>query len=126
MTGALRKYHFHIWRVFALVLPIIFTAAIVLRPIKQSPEFHSNQFHFEMLQPGLNGVATLKIELINPLQSPSCLVYALSDSNEKFFLGSISHQGEYTFACPKEKIVGVQLFDLLKQKEILTHLFKLQ
>ncbi|MBI1767040.1 MAG: hypothetical protein HYR67_01545 [Bacteroidetes bacterium] len=69
-----------------------------------------------------NDQSMISIRLINPLQSASCLVYALPKSGEKQFLGSISRQGEYTFSY-SGKIIGVELFDLIRQKEIHTHYF---
>jgi hypothetical protein len=121
MNKQLRKYHFQIWRIFALVIPVAFTLGLLLRPTSIKKRIQSNEFNFNLELKREQSV--LEIQLINPLQSASCLVYALPRSGEKIFLGAINRQGKYAFSCPY-KITGILLFDLIRNKEILTHYFK--
>lgn len=118
MIKPLRKYHFQIWRAFALVLPIAFTMALVLRPTREKNSIKTNEFQFDFIKS--SGNTAIKIKLTNPLQSPSCLVYALPKSGEKLLLGVIRSQGTYEFVCP-QKITAIELFDGIHQKEIFTH-----
>src|SRR5690242_12024848 len=115
MIRPLRKYHFQIWRSLALVLPMAFVLALVLRPISQNVQAKANEFHFDFTKS--NGQGSIKITLSNPLQSPSCLVFALPKSGGKLLLGTITHEGMYEFACP-EKIAAIELFDAIHRKEI--------
>lgn len=120
MIKSLRTYHFNIWRGFALVLPLAFTLALVLRPTSMRSSAGRNKFTFDLKK--LKDESIISIRLTNPLQSPSCLIYALPKSGEKKLLGAINRPGEHIFTYSGE-IVAVQLYDLIRHKEIHTHYF---
>lgn len=120
MIKSLRTYHFSIWRVFALALPIAFTMALVLRPMSTQSTVGQNKFTFDLKRSKDESI--IGVHLTNALQSPSCLIYALPKSGEKKLLGTIHRPGEHVFTY-SGKIIGVQLFDLIRQKEIHTHYF---
>lgn len=121
MIKSLRSYHFKLWRALAVMLPLAFTMALVLRPITSQKQIDQNEFFFSLKKSEDHSV--INIRLLNSLQSPSCLVYALPRVGDKFLLGSIHQTGEYTFSST-QAIIGIQLFDLLRQKEIHMHYFE--
>jgi len=56
MIKPLRTYHFFIWRILALVLPILFVLAILLRPESKDPHSSKNVVHTDSLKNSSNPV----------------------------------------------------------------------
>ena len=118
MIRPLRKYHFIVWRVFALVLPIAFTMALVLRPVSKYALPSEKDFEFSVV--ATDSLSSITIEVLNPIQSASCVVYAHSRDEKKYLLGSLSNTGHYSFQC-SVPIVSVSLYDAIRAKEIIAH-----
>ena len=119
MTRSLRGYHFFIWRVLAVLLPVVFCLAIFLRP--ESPQgydkVNEEDFSFTIAKLS-NDRGRLTVELKNSLKVPSCVVY-LSSRSQNQLLGKIDRQGSYHFDIPlKEQHVSIQLYDPIHKREI--------
>lgn len=119
MIRPLRTYHFFVWRVLAIALPVVFCLAIVLRP-ESRPGYDKARdedvtFTITKLS---NDTGRLTVELTSPLKVPSCAVYISSPSQNQL-LGKIDQLGSYHFDIPlKEPHVSVQLFDPIHKREI--------
>jgi len=119
MIRPLRRYHFFIWGILAVFLPIMFCLAIFLRPDAppQYERMNKDDFSFTMKKLTKN-VGQLTIELKNSLSVPSCVVY-LSSPSQNVLLGTIEQIGSYHFDIPVfEKAVTVRLYDPIHKKEI--------
>lgn len=118
MIRPLRKYHFYIWRILAVVLPVIFMLAILFRPDSISKYDHvKDDFSFNVKKL-TNSTAQLTVVLKNSLQVPSCLVYISSNSKD-ILLGKVDHQGSHSFEIPVDQPnVTVKLYDAIHKKEI--------
>ena len=114
----LRTYHFFIWRILAVLLPVVFCLAIVLRPATPADyQMSKDDFSFSLTKQ-TNGIGQLTIELKNPLSVPSCVAYITSSSHE-LLLGKIDQMGTYHFnISAHEKTVTVKLYDPVHKKEI--------
>jgi hypothetical protein len=119
MIRPLRSYHFFIWRVLAVVLPVLFCLAIVLRP-KSRPGYgkvKKEKFSFTITKLS-NDTGRLTIELNNSLKVPSCVVY-LSSASQNQLVGKIDQVGSYHFDIPlNDQPVNIQLYDPIHKREI--------
>ena len=121
MIWPLRKYHFIVWRVFALVLPIAFTMALVLRPTSKNLLPTEKDFEFNVV--ATDSLSSISIDVFNPIQAASCVVYAHSADEKKYLLGNLTKTGHYSFQCTAP-IVSVSLYDAIREKEIISHSFQ--
>lgn len=119
MIRPLRKYHFFIWRILTVVLPVVFMLAILFRPDSISKyDQVKNDFSFNVKKL-TNSTAQLTVVLKNSLQVPSCLVYISSNSKD-VLLGKVDHQGSHSFEIPvDQENVTVKLYDAIHKKEIM-------
>jgi len=119
MIRPLRKYHFFIWRMVAVVIPVIFILSLLLRPDSISNyDQVKNDFSFDVKKL-TNSTAQVTVELKNPLQVPSCLVYISSNSKD-VLLGEVTHRGAYRFEIPvDQENITVKLYDAIHKKEIM-------
>ncbi len=120
MIKPLRKYHFFIWRILAVLLPVTFVAAILLRPNSfVDHQQKENDFSFS-IKTLTDSTAQIKINVKNALKVPSCLVYA-SLSSEDVLLGKIENRGLHNFEIKTqvEKSVSIRLYDAVHQREIM-------
>lgn len=118
MIRPLRKYHFFIWRIIAVMLPVIFFLAIVFRPDSISKYAQvKDDFSFSVKKL-TNSMARLTVELKNPLQVPSCLVY-ISLNSKDVLLGKVDQKGSYDFEIPAtQESITVRLYDGIHKQEI--------
>ena len=119
MIRPLRSYHFFIWRVLAVVLPVVFCLAIFLRPESRPGYDKVSEADFSFTITKLsNDTGRLTVELKNSLKVPSCVVYLLSPP-QNLLLGKIDHVGSHHFDIPlTTKTVSVQLYDPIHSIEI--------
>jgi len=119
MIRPLRSYHFFIWWVLAIVLPVVFCLAIFLRPESRPGYDKVNKEDFSFTIAKLsNDSGRLTVELKNSLKIASCVVYLCSPSQNQL-LGKIDHLGSYHFDIPlKEEHVSIQLYDPIHKREI--------
>jgi hypothetical protein len=119
MIRPLRSYHFFIWCVLAVVLPVLFCLAIFLRPESRPgyDKVSGEDFSFTITKLS-NDWGRLTVELKNSLKVPSCVVY-LSSPSQNQLLGKIDHLGSYHFDIPlKGQPVSIQLYDPIHKREI--------
>jgi hypothetical protein len=120
MIRPLRNYHFLIWRGLAIVLPIAFTMALVFRPASKNLLPSEKDFEFNIS--ATDSLSSISIDVLNPLQSASCVAYAYSANEKKYLLGNLTKTGHYSFRC-SAPIVRISLYDVIREKEIVTHPF---
>ncbi|MBA4054891.1 MAG: hypothetical protein C0490_09280 [Marivirga sp.] len=124
MIRPLRKYHFVIWRFLALVLPLVFIAAIIARPsLPYAVPISRDAFHAE-LKP-LNDSTLMVLIIVNrALTVPSCLVFNVTQTDE-LLLGKLDHQGTYEFFIKTpEKDVTLKLVDAIHHQVITSIILK--
>jgi hypothetical protein len=119
MIKPLRKYHFYIWRMLAIALPVIFALAIFFRP--DSPDHYrqmKDDFSFG-LKKLADSTLQINIEVKNALKVPSCLVY-VSATPKDILLGKLDHQGVYHFEIENQPMqdITLRLYDAIHKKEI--------
>lgn len=115
----IRKYHFIIWRILAIALPVTFAAAILMRPrFVVNQHRIENDFSFSVKKIADSTVQVI-INVKNPLKVPSCLVYA-SFASKDILLGTLDHQGLYKFEIKKQddQDIHVKLYDVIHKREI--------
>jgi hypothetical protein len=119
MIRPLRTYHFYMWQGLAVLLPVIFCLAIVLRPDSPSEygKVEKDDFSFTITKLS-NDAGRLTVELKNSLKVPSCLVY-LSSPPQNLLLGKIDQVGSYHYDIPlRTQVVSIQLYDPIHTREI--------
>jgi hypothetical protein len=115
MIKPLRKYHFVLWRCLAFALPLLFVLAIVFRPNPIERQYAAEDFSWK-INSDSDSIWVVSVAVNNPLQFPSCLVYA-EGGTQKLLLGQLDGVGDYTFHAPAQ-IVRIRLFDAIHQKDI--------
>jgi hypothetical protein len=119
MIRPLRKFHFYLWRIWGIVLPLCFIFALLFRPA--SPNQYNpitDDFAFAVKKL-TNSSSLLTVELRNTLRAPSCLVYVSSGSDD-ILLGTIDHKGSYQFEFPDTgKKISIRLYDALHKRDIM-------
>jgi hypothetical protein len=111
MIKPLRQSHYFIWKVLAIFLPALLISAVLFRPQNDPMIFMAKDISLEIRDRSEDPI--LVINLINPLKSSSCLVYAQSDSGEKL-LGALSNRGKYEYDIP-QGTVNIILRDILNK-----------
>ncbi len=119
MIRPLRKYHFYLWRIWGVVLPLCFILALLFRPASPS-QYNPGTSDFAFAVKKLtNSSSQLTVELRNTLRAPSCLVYVSSGSDD-LLLGTIDHKGSYQFEFPDSgKKISIRLYDAIHKRDIM-------
>jgi hypothetical protein len=115
MIKPLRKYHFVLWRCLAFVLPLLFVLSIVFRPKSIERQYAAEDFSWK-INSDSDSIWVVSVSVKNPLQFPSCLVYA-ERKEQNILLGQLDGVGDYIFETPAQ-IVRIRLFDAIHQKDI--------
>jgi hypothetical protein len=110
-----------LWRILAVILPVLFVLAIWLRPasgenyISVEKDF---SFGLEVLS---DSTSQVNIDVKNALKVPSCVVYA-SVGAQNILLGTLGQKGTYQFEIENKSHDDIQLrlYDALHKKEIIT------
>lgn len=112
MTPSLRNAHRRIWFVLAILMPVIFIAAVYAIPKTQSDTSsrdyvdvlpvvhhsgHSDQFSVKVRSNEANTSQQLEVMMNTPLTAPECLVYLKCAENEKILVGKLGSKGNYHF-----------------------------
>lgn len=118
MIKPLRKYHFFIWRLLALALPVAFVAAFIVRPHLHEVESIAKDSFYIDRKTLSDSTSMIVITVNKPLTVPSCLVFHVTKTKE-ILLGKLSHQGKYEFIIEStEKDMTLKLVDAIHQKVI--------
>lgn len=120
MIRPLRKYHFAIWRFLAVLLPLVFIAAILVRPPGQSAHKYGNDTFSATLESKTDSTSVVTINVLRPVKTPSC-VAILSTPSRESVLGTLNQPGVYTFVVPKvEQGATLNLRDAVRQRSIVS------
>lgn len=117
MIKPLRSLHFVVWRVLALGVPIALVLALFVRPERQAELKNVDNFRFTSFRQDSSFQIT--IDVLNPLTTPSCLVYAV-DEQQRILLGKIGTKGKFILNSPINTKY-ILLFDGIHKKEIMTY-----
>ncbi len=144
MTPTLRKYHRRIWLVLAVLLPLLFVAAVVAIPDKRPDivfdrqqaaalphvleEFETENFIVRIRSNPSKVALQLEIEIKQPLTTASALVYLVNNTKEKptdgILLGNLGPYGTHRFYLGNAPHKCILLFDAIKNRPIQTIKFK--
>jgi len=120
MIKPLRRYHFILWRVWAILLPIGFVAAILFRPPTDAyvrnvkAQFSADLDHLN------DTTSMLQISIAGQLSFPSCVVFH-HFHGKKILIGRLNHPGTYAFEIPRQDgKTLVELYDPIHQAPITT------
>lgn len=117
MIRPLRKYHFIVWQIAAVILPVLFALAIFFRPASVAQGNAPDDFSIAVTK-APDSLWRVSISLRNQLRTPSCLVYGEA-GGRKILLGQLDKQGEYSFTVVMQ-LSRIILFDAIHQREITT------
>jgi len=118
MVKPLRSLHFAVWMMLIIVVPVTFVLAISFRPGRIEEQRNADNFLFKTTRK--DSSLQISIYILNPLTTPSCLVYA-QEAGRKILLGKLGARGEYVFSY-SVGAKSIQLFDGIHKKEIITYL----
>ena len=107
-----------VWRLGAVLLPIAFVVAIIVRPA-QTPTIKADEEAFTANIVASNDSTFLvTIQVGKPIKVPSC-VAILSSTKKYVVLGTLDRQGVYKFIIPTfEGPADLNLVDAIHQKTI--------
>jgi hypothetical protein len=118
MIRPLRKYHFFIWHLQALVLPVVFVTAFIVRPSLPDVEASAKDTFYAERKTLSDSTSMIVISVNKPLTVPSCLIFHVTRTKETL-LGKLDHQGMYEFIIQSpESTVTLKLIDPIHQQMI--------
>lgn len=129
MTSGLRKIHKYSWLIIAVVVPVLLFFAIkdlyIFSPKKEIPVTQNNTkkgavsvSENELLKIVVFSDA-IEVVLKKTLKDPSSVLYSTdAEGNKKEVIGQLSKAGVYSFENKGETILGVVLYDALKNEMI--------
>jgi hypothetical protein len=89
--------------------------SIVFRPKSIERQYAAEDFSWK-INSDSDSIWVVSVSVKNPLQFPSCLVYA-ECKEQNILLGQLDSVGDYIFETPAQ-IVRIRLFDAIHQKDI--------
>lgn len=115
-----RKYHFIIWKIWAVCLPIGLICAIAWRPsVQATHRMVENPIIADFIALS-DSSGLLRISLAE-LASPTCLVMYINNRNEEILLGKIEHAGSHSFVVPDASPeIKVTLYDGIHEQTLST------
>lgn len=119
MIKPLRKYHFLVWRLWAVLLPIAFVVAIIVRPVQAPTRKVDEEAFTANIVTNNDSTFVVTIQVGKPIKVPSC-VAILSLSQKDVVLGTLDRQGRYNFTIPTfDGPAILNLVDAIHQKTIM-------
>ena len=120
MIRPLRKYHFAIWSILAVLLPMVFIVAILVRPPGQSAPTYGDDTFSAKIESKTDSSSIITVNVLSPLKTPSC-VAILSTHSRETVLGTLNRSGVYNFIVPKvEQGATLNLRDAIRQRSIMS------
>lgn len=109
MIRPLRKYHSMIWHLLAVMLPLCFIMAVVVRPsipptVRSEPGVIKGS-----IAAGTDSTDVVTIETRRTVTTPSCVV-SLSTGDGEVVLGTVGQPGSYTFVTRKVELPATLKF----------------
>ena len=118
MIKPLRKYHFVIWHILAVLLPLFFIAAILFRPVTPSWKAIGSNEISARIESNTDSTSLITLDVGKFIKTPSCAVI-LSNPSREWVLGTLDRQGVYTFVTPKiEPPATLKLWDAIHHSSI--------
>jgi len=118
MIKPLRKYHYMVWRLGAVLLPIAFVAAITVRPVHPPTMKMDEEAFTANIAADTDSTFVVTIQVGKPIKVPSCVAILSSAKNDRV-LGTLDRQGVYNFNIPAfEGPAHLNLVDAIHQKTI--------
>jgi len=118
MIKPLRKYHFAIWQLLAVLLPLFFIMAVVIRPSVPSPKVFPHNAFGAMIESNTDSTYLVTIEVEHFIKAPSCVII-LSNTTTELALGIVDGQGTYSFVIEKVELPAtVKLWDAIHHRAI--------
>ena len=120
MISPLRAYHFMLWKLWAVFLPVGFVCAILFRPsLKDSAPVAMAGFSAAVSNIS-DSTSLLQISVAGQIPFPSCLLYLHFD-DKNILLGNLNKAGNYTFQIPPQQGQTVlELYDPVHAVRITT------
>ena len=115
MIKPLRTFHFFLWRIVALVIPVLFALAVIFRPTSSERDHLPEDFSWRT-EHDSDSTLNILVSVKSPLRVPSCLLYGEGERG-RILLGQLDSMGDYKFNAPTT-ITQLLLFDEIHQKEI--------
>jgi hypothetical protein len=115
MIKPLRTVHFWVWRVIAIMLPLLFLLALIFRPAIIREVEATENFH-PVISITTDSLQQVIVEVSRPLHVPSCLVYGIA-KDSSLLLGRVSSSGKYFFTAP-DSLQSIYLYDNIHHKKI--------
>ena len=107
-----------VWRVWAVLLPIAFVAAIFIRPVHPPTMKTEEEAFTANIAIDTDSTFVVTIQVGEPIKVPSC-VAILSSTTKDVVLGTLDRQGVYNFITSKfEGPAHLNLVDAIHQKTI--------
>jgi hypothetical protein len=118
MIKPLRKYHYIVWRLWAILLPLAFVVAITVRPVHPLVMKADEEAFTAKIVADTDSTFVVTIQVGKPIKVPSC-VAILSSTKKDLVLGTLDRQGIYNFNIPAfEGPAHLNLVDAIHQKTI--------
>ena len=118
MIKPLRKYHFVIWHVLAVLLPLFFIVAVLFRPVAPSGKATGNNKFSATIESNTDSTSLVTLDVGKFIKTPSCVVI-LSNPSREWVLGTLDRQGIYTFVTPKIELPAtLKLWDAIHDSSI--------
>ena len=120
MIRPLRKYHFTIWSILAVLLPLVYIVAILVRPPGQSTVKYGDDTFSATIESKTDSTSIVTVNVLRPLKTPSC-VAILSTPSRETVLGTFDRPGVYNFVVPKvDQVATLNLRDAVHQRSIMS------
>ena len=134
MIAKLRKRHFQLWAVIALILPILIILAYtnvreietddfeLAQPAAFSDVIANSQGEYTLLNLRKQGTEyQLEAVISKPIQAANTMVQMKSEKGD-IILGRLGSKGLYRFAIPEGVVISdelqISIFDQIKKMEI--------
>jgi hypothetical protein len=107
-----------VWRLLAVLLPLVFVAAIIVRPVHAPTTKVDEEAFTANIVADTDSTFVVTIQVGKPIKVPSC-VAILSSTQKDVVLGTLDRQGVYNFSIPTfEGPAHLNVVDAIHQKKI--------
>ena len=107
-----------VWRLWAVLLPVAFVVAIIVKPVHPPPMKPDKEAFTASIVANTDSTVVVTIQVGKPIKVPSC-VAILSSTKKDVVLGTLDRQGVYNFSTPTfEGPANLTLVDAIHQKTI--------
>jgi len=106
------------WRLLALLLPLFFITAVVIRPSVPSSKVFPHSAFGATIESNTDSTYLVTIEVERVIKAPSCVII-LSNTTKELALGVVDRQGTYSFITEKVELPAtLKLWDAIHHRVI--------